>query len=228
MELNAIRVLEVLRNKDVKHLHHANTVRTSCTFLRDGRLLARGVVEDRGLPQTPQKSDAKDKKYGVWCDVFLDGVDIHERAAWRCEYGPVLFVFDIEVLGTLTSVWVTKTNPIRWKDGQSQSDRYFASVTELEESYQYGDFGKSIVLRNTAGMLGMKSFLEKILLDNPNRTDRANVDSFSQAMGALRASAQAGPLNRVAIEPRICKAGCGCPSQYVDMKDADLKTLFVP
>jgi hypothetical protein len=228
VELNAIRVLEVLRNKGVKHLHHANTVRTSCTFLRDGRLLARGVVEDRGLPQTPQKSDAKDKNYGVWCDVFLDGVDIHERAAERCDYGPVLFVFDIKVLETSTSVWVTKTNPIYWQNGQSQSGRYFASVTELDASYQYGDFGKSIVLRNTAGMLRLKPFLEKILLDNPNRTDGTNVDLFSQAMGALRASAQAGPLDRVAIKARVCKSGCGCRGQYEDMKDADLKTLFVP
>lgn len=228
MELNAIRVLEVLRNKGVKHLNHANTVRTSCTFLRDGRLLARGVVEDRGLPQTPQKSDAKDKKYGVWCDVFLDGVDIHERAAGRCDYGPVLFVFDIKVLETSASVWVTKTNPIYWQNGQSQSGRYFASVTELDANYQYGDFGKSIVLRNTAGMLRLKPFLEKILLDNPNRTDGINVDLFSQAMGALRASAQAGPLDRVTIKPRVCKSGCGCRSQYEDMKDADLKTLFVP
>ncbi len=81
--------MKILRSKGVRSLHHVNTVRTACTFLRHARLLARGVVEDKGLLQTPQQTDEIDKKFGVWWDIFLDGVDIHNRVSGLCYYGPV-------------------------------------------------------------------------------------------------------------------------------------------
>lgn len=81
MELNAKQAYFVLKSRGVDHLHHANSVQTACSFLRAGYLMARGVVDRRGLRQTTQSSDPIDRKYGILFDVFSDSVDIHERAS---------------------------------------------------------------------------------------------------------------------------------------------------
>ncbi len=100
--MNAKDVYDVLVQLQVPppNLHHANTVTTSCTFLENGALLSRGYVQKYGLEQTPQGSDDIDKKYGIWDAVFLDQVDIHFRGGRRKgpnQYGPVLFVLDLDV-----------------------------------------------------------------------------------------------------------------------------------
>jgi hypothetical protein len=81
--MNGRDVYRVLQAKGVNTLHHANSVTTSCTFLRIGGLASRGYVEDRHLAQTPQYSDDGDKQLGLWYHVFTDGVDIHARARRR-------------------------------------------------------------------------------------------------------------------------------------------------
>lgn len=71
-------------------------------------------MEKHGLRQTPQSSDATDKKYGIWDAVFLDHVDIHYRGGRKKgpnQYGPVLFVLSLDVLLRLpagTDVRVTE------------------------------------------------------------------------------------------------------------------------
>ena len=50
-------IKSILKEKEVKHLYHANTVATACTFLENGGLLSRGYVEDHDLFQTSQMSD---------------------------------------------------------------------------------------------------------------------------------------------------------------------------
>lgn len=54
-------IKKILVDKEIKHLYHANTVMTACTFLENGGLLSRGYVEENGLRQTSQGSDSKDK-----------------------------------------------------------------------------------------------------------------------------------------------------------------------
>ena len=54
-------LLEVLKNKKVHYLYHANTVVTAITFLENNGLYSRQAVEDKGLFQTPQVSDETDK-----------------------------------------------------------------------------------------------------------------------------------------------------------------------
>lgn len=45
-------IKSILKEKKVKHLYHANTVATACTFLGNSGLLSRGYVEDHDLFQT--------------------------------------------------------------------------------------------------------------------------------------------------------------------------------
>src|SRR5437879_6502931 len=91
-------VYGVLKEVGATHLYHANSITTSCTFLEQGGLMSRGLVEGRGLEQTKQLSDRIDKKYGIWHSIFLDHIDIHHRANGLNLYGPVLFVLDLEIL----------------------------------------------------------------------------------------------------------------------------------
>jgi len=57
MELPANRVYQILQDKGIRYLYHANSVLTSCQFLRAGALLSRGTIERRELYQTDQSSD---------------------------------------------------------------------------------------------------------------------------------------------------------------------------
>lgn len=79
MELVSKRVYEILKNKGVETLHHANSIITSCQFLRTASLVSRGTAHRKALYQTPQKSDGIDKTYAIWFDIFTDSVDIHAR-----------------------------------------------------------------------------------------------------------------------------------------------------
>jgi len=129
--MQGYEIRAVLKDIGVTHLHHANSVITSCTFLEKGGLLSRGFVERKNLVQTPQSSDEIDKKHNIWEYIFLDHIDIHERAGRKKgpnQYGPALFRFNLDILLGLppgTEVCVTKMNPIHWQAGQFHSDRWF-------------------------------------------------------------------------------------------------------
>ena len=88
----------MLESKGVNELHHANSVATACQFIRSRSLMSRGTVERAGVFQTFQASDDIDKRYSIWFDVFMDSVDIHERARRANAYGPVLFVLDTRII----------------------------------------------------------------------------------------------------------------------------------
>ena len=136
MKLDPIEVLDLLKEKNIDFLFHANTVATACTFIEQGGLLSRGAVEDSGLLQTPQMSDELDKKYNVWNDIFFDSIDLHKKFKRQNYYGPVLFKFDVNILASpnMPELWITRDNPTRWNYKQTDSDRYFQSLEELEES----------------------------------------------------------------------------------------------
>ena len=133
MDLPSKRVYEVLAEAGIETIHHANSVITSCQFLRHRALLSRGTVRRRRLYQTEQSSDPKDQRFGIWFDVFTDSVDIHDRAGRDNVYGPVLFVLDSKLIAKAYTgrVWVTKLNPSKWK-GKKSKERWFQSVGELQ------------------------------------------------------------------------------------------------
>ncbi|MGG1630060.1 hypothetical protein [Rossellomorea sp. NRS-1567] len=169
MELNQVDVYHFLKSKDINHLYHANTVTTSCTFIKQGGLLSRGAVESLGLTQTEQMSDDLDKEFDVWDDIFLDSNDLHKKFRRQNHYGPVLFKFNIDILlyPSLPPLWVTRDNPTRWTAGLSESERYFGSVEALKQDYETGAYKEMITLRNTHDILPFESYLEEIILDNP-------------------------------------------------------------
>jgi hypothetical protein len=210
--MNGPEVHGALAARNVTHLHHANTVTTSCTFLSNRGLVSRGWVEYHRLPQTPQMSDALDKHFGIWNDVFMDGVDIHSRGRWRNLYGPVLFEFPLDILLRLppgTEVYVTKKNPSNWRSGETWNDWVYASAQELEAEYSFGDFGKHIVFRNAQWSLPFLTNPVEITLDDPQARLANGQDAFTLASQKLQAAAAQGGVP-IVIRKRQCSGDCRC------------------
>ncbi|WP_446917456.1 hypothetical protein, partial [Klebsiella pneumoniae] len=98
MKIDNIQLHSFLRSQDITYFHHANTVATAISFIRNGGLVSRSDIERLGAFQTMQESDPEDKQYDVWGDVFLDTVDLHGYFPRQNLYGPVLFKFNIDFL----------------------------------------------------------------------------------------------------------------------------------
>jgi hypothetical protein len=219
MDIPSKQVFDVLKDKGVVNLHHANSVATACNFLRRGCLLSRGSVKRLNLFQTSQYSDNIDMKHSLWFDIFMDSVDIHHRARAANSYGPVLFVLDIDRLAEeyIGRLWVTKTNPTKWTI-KTREQRWFSSKEELIDKFSYGTFDQMIVARHSGGELSITNSLLKIVLDDPQRhTVPGKVDIYSMAVGALRSAMQDGNMD-VPIERRKCRPACSCGDEYDDSR----------
>jgi hypothetical protein len=227
--MNGSDVFRALETHGVKTLHHANTVTTSCTFLRERGLASRKYVESRGLPQTSQYSDADDKRFGIWNDVFTDGVDIHLRGRMRNNYGPVLFSIPATALLDLprqTEVLVARTNPVHWKDTDEPDQRYFVTPEELIEGYEYGDFGQHVIFRNAEGFVPFADSTVQILLDDPQHALRNGHDAYSHAFEQLSRAANEHNI-RLEIRKRECDPRCRCLTGHKLSYDrANLDFLF--
>lgn len=159
-DLDPRKIYDILVKKGAGFLFHANTVRTSCTYMEQGSLLSRQQVEQRGLFQTNQYTDWLDKQYHIYNDVFLDFVDIHARKRDINHYGPILFEFPLTLLIThpLSFVRITKVNPDRWLPNDSLERRYFTSAEEFEQHYQLGNFGAMMLLPYIEGELQLSVY----------------------------------------------------------------------
>lgn len=223
MNIASSNVFEVLSEKGVSELHHANSVVTACQFIRRKSLISRGNAERLGLSQSVQSSDDLDKRYSIWFDVFMDSVDIHNRAKRANVYGPVLFVFDINVINRNKTgrIWVTKENPTKWSN-KLDCDRWFQSKKDLRDNFVKGRFDQMLVLRHCGGELTFGKNLKKIVLDDPCMTTAEDVDFYSMSFGALRLAMQDSGLE-VPIERRSCHRDCACKEYW----SGDFNRLFL-
>ncbi len=214
--MNGHEVYEVLKEKGIDHLFHANSVMTSCTFLRQGALVSRGYAAKHGLQQTSQYTDKKDEKYGVWHDVFLDSDDYHRRISDRNKYGPVIFVMDSRILTSLPGgsiVLATRSNPSKWTDGQKDDDRYFLTRKHMQFGFGWGTFDHEITVRTPTATLPFSQFLIEVILDNPLQKWRDGSDVFATAMHSLQLAATHGKVS-APMRARTCNPGCKCLSTY--------------
>lgn len=172
--LNTVELYDILLKKGITHLYHANTVSTSITFLNHKSLLSRKYVEDNKLFQTVQYSDDKDKKFGIYDDIFLDFIDIHKEWKRHNKYGPFLFAFSVELLKSdeIKNLRITKKNPVHWKTTESEEDWYYSNLKDFDDNYRRGnklkDVGTMIILKDLNGKLSLRPNINKFIFDNPN------------------------------------------------------------
>lgn len=170
--INPKIVYQILANKGVEYLYHANTVLTSLTFLNHKALLSRGYVDINNLTQTEQESDSEDKKFNVWDDIFLDGIDLHKKYKKANNYGPILFVMKLDLLQapSLPPLLVTKNNPWYWKDEDSWEDRYFKNPEEIKIKYlAAGQLDSRIMFtfRSPGTFIKLNKYLREVIVDRP-------------------------------------------------------------
>ena len=114
-------------------LFHANSIKTSLRFIERKALFSREFGENEGL-QTYQRSDSFDRQLGVYNDIFFDNIDIPYRSGTnRSAYGPVMFVFKIDILKN-QKIRILKFNP--W-NGRDQDDitynqLFFSGIEEIK------------------------------------------------------------------------------------------------
>ncbi len=211
-----VDLLNALQGKRARAFNHANSVRTSCSFLQKGALLSRAYIQNHSLSQTPQPSDAIDQQFGIWNEIFLDAVDIHARARRNNHYGPVLFVLNMESIlrdnSMQGAVRVTRENPIYWKAGQTEAERYFETTEQFSSEYNLGDFGRMFTIRLGDGRLPLGPHLSTIVLDDPHIKSNGD-DAYTIAQEALLEAARIGGLE-VKIIRRQCSDNCKCATTY--------------
>ena len=160
-------VCEFLYNKGYGALFHANAASTALSFLRNGRILSRCYVERHPNVcwQTKQKSDATDKRLGIFDDVFFDVENLWERGSYINLYGPVVFKFSVEVLSGC-SVEIMRDNPIRGGCGEL----YFSRLEDAGRDcivYNSWQFCNHIVAREAGNSIGFRC-LEKVIFYSPD------------------------------------------------------------
>jgi uncharacterized protein YbaR (Trm112 family) len=219
-DLNPEIIHDILSAKGISNLHHANTVLTSCTFFENANLLSREYVEKNGLKQTEQYTDGLDKKYGIFNDIFMDTIDIHDRASSKNHYGPILFVFPLSILKRheVHFIRITKTNPSKWNDNIAIADRYYTSEEEFRDNYRTGDFDSMIIFPYVDGKFNLNGTLSYIKVDNPKLIWNDNKKELHvEAIEVLKKCAVIGKLNNIGIciKVRKCDSSyCRCINQY--------------
>lgn len=209
-------VKRVLCSHGVQKLYHANTVATSLSFLRAGGLLSRGYAEELGTQQTPQQSDDSDREFGVYYDIFFDATDIHEAARNLNFYGPVTFVYSLDVLDMPgIQVKVTKVNPQYWEADWEDEDKYFITADDLRAEYDRWDFGQHITLCNMHAPLSFSPYLQSVLLEDPQIPETRY---FTQAVAALSSELDKQQIAAPLII-RECSPSCGCHDGYGERKE---------
>ncbi|MFU2421343.1 MAG: hypothetical protein ACM677_00175 [Bacteroides sp.] len=217
MSVTVSQIKQVLIDNEVEYLYHANTVATSISFLLKGGLLSRGAVEELNYTQTPQKTDDLDKRLGVYFDIFFDSDDIHARAKDLNSYGPVTFVYSINILDTLKDkvVKITKDNPIRWSETTPEEERYFTELIPMQFEYQKGAFRQHLLICDMHEPLSFNPYLVKIIIDNPNID---NTTYFDNAVNAIQTILEKKGIN-APLEVRECPADCKCKQKYKKFKE---------
>lgn len=229
MELSAKELRKIFIRKGMDGLYHSNSVLTSCTFIQKGALISRGMMEKLKLPQTSQMSDAIDKKYGIWNDVFVDSCDYHKRIRQRNVYGSVMFKIDLDILKNEDNgnLWITKLNPTKW-DGVDYSDRWFSSLEDVDENFTRGTFDYMIVFRHSGGFLNIKKYIEEIIIDDVElvKSSSPKLNLTTMGFGALVLAKSLSNLN-ISISARSCSPTCICDREYKrDRATAD--KMFYP
>lgn len=220
MAIPTNEIKNILTKKNITTLYHANTVATSMTFFDVGGLLSRGAVEERQLFQTKQYTDAKDRQFGIWNDIFFDSDDNHRRGHKINYYGPVLFIFGVDLLGD-HEVKITKNNPDKWKDDIVESEKYFTEIDTLSFSYKKGNMGQHLTICDFHDVLPFDPYLKAVILDNPHLDDNS---LFERARTEISHMLEEYPATDFRI--RECEENCGCHRFYREISNDDLERFF--
>ena len=183
---------------------------------------------------TAQSSDDIDKVFNVWNDIFFDIVDLHGYFSCQNLYGPVCFKISNEFLldENLPNICITKNNPIYWKQGMSNEEKYYLTVSEYASEFDENMGNRTIqakmfTIHDTSKRIPFKKYLVEIVLDN-TEAEVNGVPVFPVAKEAL-----ASAISEAGFDPNILKVrqctNCFCRTNYMNQVPmAELEKLFMP
>lgn len=229
MKIDNLRLHQFFTERNIMHFHHANSLATASSFIRENGLLSRGCIEEKGLFQTEQSSDEIDKKYDVWDDVFVDTVDLHGYFPRQNLYGPVLFRFSIDILlKDEIDIWITKNNPIYWNQSTTNEEKYFQGIEDVIQSWDNFDTQRRMItIRKPKKPVLFESLVE-IKLDDPQVEIYEKVNPFDEARKTLNQLTTDKLRIRELITQRECNS-CYCHKNYLtQISTAHIALLFLP
>lgn len=234
-KLDSRKLYEILKKKGINSFHHANTVLTSKSFIEARSMLSRGHVEKLGLFQTEQASDAIDKKFNVWNDIFLDGLDLHKHFSRNSPYGPIMFLIDLKILHSpnFPHVYITKSNPTVWNSTTQWSQRYYSNLDDFDKEYRNSkkvrDGQIMFTFKNIEKGIKLNKYCHEILVDNPNILSRDRTKSLGiVTMKRIEQSLKKNGLSHIPV--RLRHQGerftrCWCSTNYLIMRKSNLPQL---
>ena len=143
--------------------------------------------------------------------MFVDSVDIYERAHNANYYGPVLFVYDVGVLDSIpeSCIRITKSNPVHWDANASENEKYFTDEDELVFCFIKGDFGQHITIKSQNAPLPF-TYLSRIIITDPHNDYMAY---YVNAVDAISRCIRDNDL-AVVLEERRCLEYYKCSEFY--------------
>lgn len=220
--LDIAEIGKLLKERGIYYLYHANAVETSLTYLQKGALLSRQYCISKSLPQTYQKSDPLDQKYGIFDDLFFNLDDQHLRFKKPNEYGPVLFHIHVgwffDFLESAPDVYlnITRKNPHKWLDSDSMEDRWLLSTEEVDglflhgrndprKFYRKGGVWPDFVLSGLSEGLPLET-VSKVWLEQPPQIPDF-IEQFQAKAGVLTSSFS---TDQISYREQCAAAGCAC------------------
>lgn len=215
MKTENIKIVEELKKLGIYELYHANAVITSLTFIENKGLMPKGLVNDNKLLCADQDTDYNDKKVNIYYDIFFDTTDVHNETKNVNDYGPVLFVFNVDMLAKLdnSEVKITRINPIYWNNNMSDEEKYL-NCDEIAKQMKKGDFNNQVTIRNFNDILNF-DYLKEIIIDDPGIENEL---LLKNAMTELKARMELENIS-VPLQIRNCKI-CECKEKYTNMRYA--------
>ena len=224
--------------KEDIYLYHANSVITSLGFILNKKLFSRKYGEDNFIPQTRQRSDSKDKKQGIYNDIFFDNSDIGEDKI--CAYGPITFVFSAkEIFDSSKEVKVTNENPYNVKNYENM---YFSGLLEIKKEMNEGEyrFYKQIQYHTTIKDCDYielkKENLKYIIIENYNNHEEVvqlnkecRVHSSIKLDEIFKKALRNANLNEVEVKIREHNVNKHIPTMATELEElwsSDLEVLY--
>lgn len=221
----------LLKNKGVKYLYCANSVKNSCSMLENGELISKYQLNYKKLPMTEPVNSDSEKKSSMWNKISFYICDLHGYFTRQNKQGPVCFVVNIDFLLDIheKDLFITKRNPINWKKHLKQNQICYSSVAEFAESFDSllpkRMAHKTIILvRDKKSTIDLKKYLVKIILDKPAHRHLL----FTKAQTALKSALEKSELANIPLKIRNCKDFCFCETNYSEMTIEEIENLFLP
>ena len=180
--------------------------------------------------QTEQTSDKIDDEFGILDDIFLDGVDIHEKYGKANIYGPVLFVMKPELfLSVDKPLKITTFNPLYWRNFPTWRSRYLMGTSEFKlryDDWQNQSASMMFTLNGCDKGIRLADFLEEIVVDVSGFTiNEMSMGNYLKT--EIEKTLSANGLEQIPVHiRRHTRQRCACVANYEYLKESDKPELI--